>query len=161
METETINQIRQTIEALRVQHNNVHGSREQQWIQDHLTDAGLQKVVRKLSIVAFHTLSALETGEKTGIEIAEEITVTRGGVTRAAKKLRQYDLVNAVKHADDQKKIYYSLTEDGRKLALVHDQLHETIKQELVDTLTTKYSKNDLRVVARFLNDFYRLEQHI
>lgn len=160
MATETINQIQQTIEALRIQHNNVHGSREQRWIQDHLTDAGLQKIVRNLSIVAFHTLSVLETGEKTGIEIAEEIAVTRGGVTRAAKKLRQYGLVNAVKHADDQKKIYYSLTEDGRKLALVHDQLHETIKQELVDTLTTKYSKNDLQVVARFLNDFYRLEQH-
>lgn len=158
-DTETIAQIRQTLEALRAQHNNIHGSQEQQWIQAHLTDERLQKIVLKLSLVAFHTLSALENWEKTGIEIAEEINVTRGGVTRAAKKLRQYGLVNTVKRPNDRKKIYYSLTADGRKLALAHDRLHQTIRRELVDKLTAKYSENDLRIVANFLNDFYRLEQ--
>ncbi|MDY3300585.1 MAG: hypothetical protein SPE36_01845 [Lactobacillus johnsonii] len=35
---ETITKIRHTIELLRVQHSNIHGSQGQQWIQEHLTD---------------------------------------------------------------------------------------------------------------------------
>lgn len=111
----TINKIRHTIELLRVQHSNIHGSQEQQWIQEHLTDKKLKQEVLNLSIVAFHILSVLESGEQTGIEIAEKINVTRGGVTRAAKKLLQYGLITAVKHPDDKKKIYYSLTSNGKK----------------------------------------------
>lgn len=60
---ETINKIRQTIELLRVQHSNIHGSQEQQWIQEHLTDKKLRQAVLDLSIVAFHILSVLELGE--------------------------------------------------------------------------------------------------
>lgn len=156
---ETISKIRQTIELLRVQHSNIHGSQEQQWIQEHLTDKKLKQEVLNLSIVAFHILSTLEFGEQTGIEIAEKINVTRGGVTRAAKKLLQYDLIVATKHSDDKKKIYYSLTDDGKKLAKVHDQMHKTIKRELVDKLTAKYSIDDLKIVANFLDDLYQLEQ--
>lgn len=159
VKADTITNIRQTIEQLRLQRSNVHGSQEQRWIQAHLDDERLGEITLKLSIVAFHILSALEKGDQTGIEIAEKINVTRGGVTRAAKKLLQYDLISAAKHPDDKKKIYYSLTADGRTLALVHDQMHEKIRQELVGKLTAKYSAADLQVVAAFLNDLYQLEQ--
>ncbi|MGM9907593.1 MarR family transcriptional regulator [Limosilactobacillus sp.] len=159
MNTDAITDIRQTIERLRTQHGNAHGSKEQQWIQAHLTDDRLGEIVLKLSIVAFHILSTLEAGAQTGIEIADKINVTRGGVTRAAKKLLQYNLINAEKHPDDKKKIYYSLTADGQTVAKVHDQLHELIKKRLVNKLTVKYSPDQLQVVAAFLNDLYRLEQ--
>lgn len=62
MSTNVIANIRQTIELLRSQQGNIHGSQEQRWIQAHLDDERLGAVVLKLSIVAFHTLSALETG---------------------------------------------------------------------------------------------------
>lgn len=65
----------------------------------------------------------------------------------------------SVKHPDDKKKIYYSLTSNGKKVAKVHDQMHEIIKNELVDKLTAKYSMDELNIVANFLNDLYRLEQ--
>lgn len=159
MNTDAITDIRQTIERLRAQHGNAHGSKEQQWIQAHLTDDRLGEIALKLSIVAFHTLSTLEAGAQTGIEIADKINVTRGGVTRAAKKLLQYHLISAEKHSDDKKKIYYSLTADGRVVAGIHDQMHELIKKRLVNELTAKYSPDQLQVVAAFLNDLYRLEQ--
>lgn len=65
----------------------------------------------------------------------------------------------SVKHPDDKKKIYYSLTSNGKKVAKVHDQMHETIKTKLVDKLTAKYSIDDLKIVANFLDDLYQLEQ--
>lgn len=45
------------------------------------------------------------------------------------------------------------------KVAKVHDQMHETIKTKLVDKLTAKYSIDDLKIVANFLDDLYQLEQ--
>lgn len=159
MSTNVIANIRQTIELLRSQQGNIHGSQEQRWIQAHLDDERLGAVVLKLSIVAFHTLSALETGAQTGIEIAKKLNVTRGGVTRAAKKLLQYNLISAEKRPNDKKKIYYSLTVDGQTVARVHDQMHAMIKEKLIDKLTAKYSAADLQVVAAFLNDLYQLEQ--
>ncbi|MCD7132008.1 MULTISPECIES: transcriptional regulator [Limosilactobacillus] len=53
----------------------------------------------------------------------------------------------------------YSLTSNGKKVAKVHDQMHETIKTKLVDKLTVKYLMDELNIVANFLNDLYRLEQ--
>lgn len=161
MSKETLTKIRHTIELLRTQHGNIHGSKEQQWIQEHLNDGdqNLKEIVLSLSIVAFHMLSALEVNEMTGIELAEKINVTRGGVTRAAKKLLQYNLISAAKHEDDKKKIYYSLTADGKKIAQVHDQMHGMIQEKLVNALTSKYSENELQTVANFLEDLYQLEK--
>lgn len=160
MDEKSITDIRQTIELLRMQHGNSHGSQEQQRIQAYVSDPELKEIVSKLSIASFHTLSALEMGEQTGIEIAGKINVTRGGVTRAAKKLQEYGLINALKHNDDKKKIYYSLTENGRKIAEAHDQMTEALKKELVDKLTAKYSSEELKTVAEFLNDLYELERN-
>ena len=158
MDEQVINTISQTISKIRAQHNNVHGSQEQQWMEKHVTDPQLKEIVPKLSIVAFHILSAIEDDEQTGIQIAKELNVTRGGITRAAKKLIQYDLVRTNQHPDDKKKIYYSLTESGRSLALLHDQLHQTIQSTLVNQLTAKYSQDELQTVSQFLTDLYRLE---
>ncbi|HJF54601.1 MAG TPA: MarR family transcriptional regulator [Limosilactobacillus coleohominis] len=159
MNKKTINRIQKTIQLLRAEHSNVHGSKEQQWIQERVTDPDLKKKVLNLSIVSFHVLSALEDGELTGIEIAEKLSVTRGGVTRAAKKLLQYRLITADKHSDNQRKIYYSLTDVGRKIALIHDEMHESIKEKIVTTLVTKYSDQELAVVAEFMTDLNELEK--
>ncbi|MBB1079198.1 MarR family transcriptional regulator [Limosilactobacillus sp. STM2_1] len=155
----TVDKIQKIIQLLRAEHSNIHGSKEQQWIQEHITDQQLKKIVLNLSIVSFHILSVLENGELTGIEIAEKLSVTRGGITRAAKKLLQYQLITAKKHTDNQKKLYYSLTDQGRAVALVHDEMHRTIKKQIVAKLVTKYSDQELQVVADFLTDLYEFEK--
>ncbi|MRG84696.1 transcriptional regulator [Lactobacillus reuteri] len=37
--------------------------------------------------------------------------------------------------------------------------MHETMKKEIVDKLTEKYSMDDLKIVANFLDDLYQLEK--
>lgn len=151
--------IHHTIEQLRAMHSNVHGSQEQKWIQDRIADDELKQIVLKLSIIAFHILSALEKSELTGIELAEKLCVTRGGITRAAKNLSKYQLIKLNKHPDNQKNIYYALTDRGRQIALVHDKMHASIKKSIVESLTAKYSKAELEMVAEFLEDLYKLEK--
>lgn len=159
MNETTVAEITKMIKLIRTSRSSVHGSQEQQWIEHQLSDDRLKEAVANLSIIALHILSALEEAELTGIELAQRLAVTRGGVTRAAKKLLEYDLVHAGKHPDDQKKIYYSLTTAGRKIAVVHDRMHEELRATVTKKLLAKYSDEDLEVVSRFLQDFYRLEK--
>lgn len=46
-------------------------------------------------------------------------------------------------------------------MALVHDEMHESIKKKVVTQLVAKYSEQDLQIVADFLNDLYELEKSI
>ena len=157
--TTATDEIYRAIQELRASHENPRGSHEQQWLQHHLANENLQETVTGLSLVALHILSALEDAPLTGIEIAQKIRVTRGGVTRAAQKLLEYDLVRANKRPEDQKKIYYSLTAQGRQVAAAHDEMHESIRTNIEAALLKKYSSQDLRIVASFLRDLQQLEE--
>lgn len=147
----------QRIHQLRT-NRSLQGSAEQQWIDHQLTDPQLKAATRQLSIVALHILSALEAGELTGIDLAQALTVTRGGITRAAKKLLAAGLIQVQNHPNDHKKIYYALTPPGAQIAHVHDQMHAAIQQSIADRLAAKYSAADLQTVANFLQDWNDLE---
>lgn len=159
MKNESTTRIYQLIEKIRINRDNAHGSQEQQWLQHHLQDPQLREVVINLSIVSLHILSTLEQGELTGIEIASQINATRGGVTRAAKKLLDNNLITAQKHLNDRKKIYYSLTKQGKQIAIAHDNMHKSIEHKIEKKLTSKYSDDELKIVANFLDDLSALEQ--
>lgn len=160
MQNRTVKRIYNAIQQFH-SNQNEHGSREQQWIIQHLDNPQLEEVVAKLSIVSLHILSALQKHDsQTGIELANDLKVTRGGVTRAAKKLINSQLITANKHPDNQKKIFYNLTTNGHKVAAVHDQMHEALQDTVVNSLTKKYTTKDLSVVADFLEDLQKAENN-
>ncbi|MEE5988614.1 MarR family transcriptional regulator [Ligilactobacillus equi] len=158
MAQDIVEQIIASIGKLRSTSSKGSLSSERQWIMAHLKTPELATVVSGLSIVALHLLSELQNGEQTGIQLAQGLNVTRGGVTRAAKTLLQANLVATHKRSDDQKKIYYTLTTQGREVAQVHSQLHHKLHQELQDRLTAKYTPADLEIVASFLDDLVDAE---
>lgn len=161
MEKNSTERIFNEIKEIRITAANSHSSYERRWIKNQIRDADLKSKVDGISIVALHVLSKLEEKEKTGVEIAQEISVTRGGVTRAAQKLLQKGLIKAGKKQDNQKKIYYRLTEEGQEVAKAHDQLHQMIKKKIIIKLSQKYSHQELQLIANFLQDFITSEKNI
>lgn len=159
MEQSAPEQILTAIAQLRSANNNNELNREHEWIMHHLPAADLQSIIPALSVVALHTLSALEDGEQTGIEIAGQLKVTRSAVTRAARRLLIYRLVTAQKHPDDHKKIFYRLTPDGETIAKTHDQMHQALRKQAIDRLAAKYPATDLETIASFLTDLVKAEQ--
>lgn len=147
------------IEQLRSQTDS--SSQEKNWIQNHLTDPQLIQLIPSLSIVALHILSNLEKEDQTGIELANHLHVTRGGITRAAKKLIANNLVQPFKHEDDQKRIYYSLTSQGRKIAKAHDQMHQELNDKFQKFIKDNYSRADLNLIGNFLKNILILENNI
>lgn len=147
------------IEQLRSQGDS--SSQEKNWIQTHLTDPQLAQLIPSLSIVALHILSSLEKEDQTGIDLANHLHVTRGGVTRAAKKLIANDLVQSFKHEDDQKRIYYSLTTQGKEIAKIHDQMHHELNEKFKKFIKDNYSPADLNLIAKFLESILIMENQI
>lgn len=105
-------------------------------------------------------MSALEIKSKTGVELATELQVTRGGITRAAKKLLQFELITAQKAPNDKKKIYYALTSNGKVVANLHDEMHQEIITEIEEKFSDKYSENELKTIIRFLHDLREFEDN-
>ncbi|MBU7460732.1 MULTISPECIES: MarR family winged helix-turn-helix transcriptional regulator [Lactiplantibacillus] len=126
---------------------------EQKWLKQHINEANLRRLLPDISIVGLHLLSALEAGPQTGIDLATTLGVTRGGITRAAKRLTSQGLIGSFQQPDDHKKIFYRLTPSGRKLAHYHDQMHAARNHEAVSMLREHYSLEELAVIQRFLLD--------
>lgn len=139
----------------------VKRSNEGQWIIDHLDAPELKAAAAELSMLGFHILADLENQDLTGIELAEKLHASRGGITRAAQNLLKYDLIRTHQKRDDKKKLYYRLTDKGRRLNTVHSEMHQKIdayrKRELYD----KYDEAEKALILRFLEDAVRVEQEM
>lgn len=161
MTQDVIGQIYQEIEKIRLAGSNGHISVERTWLLKQLTDDQLKARVATISITGLHIMSALQTQAKTGIELADDLQVTRGGITRAAKKLLEQQLATAVKKRGNQKKIYYQLTPAGKEVAKLHDQLHQALRAKVISELQAQFSPADLQIVAEFLHKFNVAEQDL
>ncbi|QDK70820.1 transcriptional regulator [Lactococcus protaetiae] len=143
--------IGQALHDLRSQKGN--RTLESQWILRQLGDEELTKEVTSLSVVALHILSSLKEKDLTGVELASRLEVTRGAITRAAGNLTAYHFVKVYQLDVDKKKIFYQLTDKGRKVAAVHDKMHEKIDEIFNEQIFLKYTENEKRVILGFLTD--------
>lgn len=133
-------------------------SSEQEWIEERLIDDHLQAILPKLSIVSLHIMTALLNGEQTGVELAQQLNVTRGGITRAAKGILAMGLIASAKHPDDKKKIYYSLTADGREIAIEHQKMHEKLNEKFAQQIGQRYTTEQLELFSQMLADIQKME---
>ncbi|MFC6180560.1 MarR family transcriptional regulator [Lactiplantibacillus daowaiensis] len=156
MTAELPQQIAQQVRQLRIQKNTVN--QEQAWMLAHLTAPQLQALLPKISIVGLHILSQLQAQPQTGIELATALSVTRGGVTRAAKTLTTLALITPFQPKTEHKKVYYRLTPRGTQIATVHDQMHATFNAAIGQALYDKYSDDELALVSDFLQDLLNFE---
>lgn len=151
MKKNQINQI--SILISQIQHqNNESATVGQQWMLKHLTDTKFEKIITKISVVAYHILDALNPdAELTGSQLAEQLMVTRSGITRAARTLQKFSLITAVRHPDNKKNIYYRLTADGQILAQLHGEMHAELYAEVQNQISNDFSEEELDSIIRFL----------
>lgn len=89
-------------------------------------------------------------------KLAESFFMTRGAISKLTKKLIEKGLIESYQKQDNKKEIYFRLTEQGKVIYKIHEELHqefrerdkavfEKITEEQFDSmlsLVEKYSKH-------------------
>jgi DNA-binding MarR family transcriptional regulator len=85
-------------------------------------------------------------------KIAADMGMTRGAISKISKKLLHKELINTYQKPENNKEIYFCLTEQGQKIYDEHKKCHNQALEEKLVILST-YSEYEQAIVLRFLND--------
>jgi len=58
-------------------------------------------------------------------KLAESFHVTRGAISRMAKKLIKKGILESYQKPDNKKEIYFRLTEQGKEINKIHEEMHK------------------------------------
>ena len=89
-------------------------------------------------------------------EIAKILGNTKGAVSQMAKKLEKKGLINKKKKGNNNKEIILELSDEGKKIFLEHEKLHDSLYKEILSSLNNQSLEN-----IEFLKDTLNIiEKH-
>jgi DNA-binding MarR family transcriptional regulator len=62
-------------------------------------------------------------------KLAESLYMTRGAISKLTKKLIKKDLIESYQKPDNKKEIYFKLTEKGKVIYKIHEELHKEFQE--------------------------------
>jgi len=62
-------------------------------------------------------------------KLAESFYMTRGAISKLTKKLIKKGLIESYQKPDNKKEIYFSLTEQGKAIHKIHEELHKEFRE--------------------------------
>lgn len=110
--------------------------------------------LRKYNNSELHIIAAIGDLEKPNVTvIAEHMGMTKGGISKNIKKLIDAGLVNTYQAENNNRKIFYNLTDEGKKIYDKHDIAHKnwTLRD---NTFFSQFSDDEINSVADFLEKF-------
>lgn len=105
-----------------------------------------------LSLTQLHILDIISSEENVNNQcLKEKLKISAPAVTKATKKLNQIGCIFEDK-SQDNKKIYYRLTNKGNKYTKIHQNRHNKILKDYFSILN-KYNDEQLKVIDSFIHD--------
>jgi len=104
-----------------------------------------------------HCIEYIEKNEDSNVtKLAESFYMTRGAISKLTKKLIERGLIESYQKSDNKKEIYFRLTEKGKVIYQIHEDLHnefherdkavfEQVSEEQFDSMLNfvdKYSQH-------------------
>jgi len=111
----------------------------------------------KWSLTQLHIVALIKENpsESNNTFLADQLGISKPAVTKAINALTEKNMITAQKFKSNQKSIFYSLTNSGEKLALIHEQMHQKAKDRY-DQMLNQFSDEELQIIAKFLNAWSR-----
>src|SRR5690606_35029554 len=108
------------------------------WLTERVADHRLKKLVPRLSISSLHVLDVIYMHDGIiGIDIAREMGLTKGAVSKITRKLLEQGLIRKTQLPDNLKEIYFSVTPLGAELAELHRLFHQEKDQKAMELLAS------------------------
>jgi DNA-binding MarR family transcriptional regulator len=118
---------------------------------------GREDVFRSIRLAEVHCIDWIGTIDHPNVtKIANKMGLTRGAVSKISKKLEAKGFIRRYQAAENNKEIYFRLTEEGQHAYLEHKKCHNRARQEKLSILAA-YSCAEQAAILRFLSDMNKL----
>lgn len=108
------------------------------------------KISREWTLTQLHIVDIINTNEVANNRmLSDQLAISKPAVTKAVKKLMSHYMLIEVELANNKKESYYALTEKGKQLAQLHEQLHEKARRKYIE-IFEEFSDTELEVIQRF-----------
>ncbi len=88
-------------------------------------------------------------------KLAESFYMTRGGISKITKKLIKKGIIESYQKPDNQKEIYFRLTEQGKVIYKVHEELHKEF-QERDKAVFEQVTEEEFAIMLSFAEKYSR-----
>ncbi len=101
-----------------------------------------------------HAIAAIAAIDHANVtKIAAHLHMTRGAVSKIAKRLRHSGCITPYTEPGNKKEVYYHLTEKGAALCAEHDARHRQWQQR-DQAFLRRCDQRQLQAVTRFMRDY-------
>ncbi|WP_242283895.1 MarR family transcriptional regulator [Bacillus cereus] len=103
-----------------------------------------------------HCIEYIENNADSNVtQLAEAFYVTRGAISRMTKKLIQKGLVESYQKSENKKEIYFRLTEQGKGIYKIHENLHKEF-QERDKAVFEQVTEEEFDSIISFVEKYSR-----
>ena len=88
-------------------------------------------------------------------KLAESFYVTRGAISKLSKKLIKKGIIESYQKPDNKKEIYFRLTEQGKVIYKVHEELHKEF-QERDKAVFEQITEEQFDIMLSFVEKYSR-----
>jgi DNA-binding MarR family transcriptional regulator len=88
-------------------------------------------------------------------KLAESFYMTRGAISKITKKLIQKGVIESYQKPDNKKEIYFRLTEQGKVICKIHDELHKEFR-ERDKAVFDQVTEEQFDIMLRFVESYRR-----
>ncbi|CAH1227808.1 HTH-type transcriptional regulator PchR [Paenibacillus allorhizoplanae] len=103
-----------------------------------------------------HCIEYIEKNADSNVtQLAESFYMTRGALSKLTKKLIEKGLIESYQKSDNKKEIYFRLTEQGKAINKIHDDLHKEF-QERDKAVFEQVTEEQFESILRFAEKYSR-----
>lgn len=103
-----------------------------------------------------HCIESIEKNRDTNVtKLAKSLYMTRGAISKLTKKLIKKGLIESYQNPDNKKEIYFRLTEQGKIIYDIHEELHKEF-QERDKVIFEKVTEEQFDSMLNFVEKYSR-----
>ncbi|EMA6344202.1 MarR family transcriptional regulator [Bacillus cytotoxicus] len=109
--------------------------------------------VGEMSLSELHVIECIgKKGLMNVTAITEEMGMTKGAISKICTKLFNKQYVEKMKMLENQKELFFRLTESGKEIYRAHEKLHQQAEEKWL-FLLNQYTEEELSFIQRFVRD--------
>lgn len=107
----------------------------------------------KWSLTQLHMIALINENptEANNTFLAEHLGISKPAITKAVSSLIKDEVVMPKQKENNQKSVYYTLTNSGKQLSILHNQVHQVAKNRY-NQLLDQFTDDESKIIVTFLN---------